>query len=154
MKPEKYLFIVRHAHRDTTNKMLDNGLSEKGRGQSKKIRDSLSRELGEDQVIILSSPKARCIETLEPLAEALGIEIEIDPKLDEHGPSETTASFRERTKIFAEFIGKKKFHRMVICSHGDWIPEFTAFILGKGIDLEKAGMIELRYFSKAWHLNG
>ena len=56
------------------------GLSEAGRRESQRVADLLE---GHDVAAIISSPYARAIQTVQPLADRLGMTIEIDPDLRE-----------------------------------------------------------------------
>lgn len=80
-------------------------LSAEGRLQSRAIGDLLSRELaGDDLSRIVSSPAVRCQQTLEPLAVASGLPIEVDERLSK-GESlqrllELMPSVEEGTVVF------------------------------------------------------
>ncbi len=56
----------------------DPGLSELGIQQSERAADLLMSELGE-RVSIISSPKARAMETARPLQRQLGVELSVSP---------------------------------------------------------------------------
>ena len=81
-------------------------LDEKGRRQAEKIAKKLA---GEDVRRIVSSPYARCVQTVEPLAAALGLEVELDDRLAEGGGGAARALFEEPG--------------VVACTHGDVIFE-------------------------------
>jgi broad specificity phosphatase PhoE len=62
----------------------DPGLDETGRAQAAAARDwLLALAPGERPRRVVSSPLRRCRETAEPTAQALGVEIEIDPRVGE-----------------------------------------------------------------------
>jgi broad specificity phosphatase PhoE len=73
------LFLVRHAHSDYSPDDT-RGLSESGRMAAVRIADLL-----EDRGIaaIVSSPYTRAIQTVQPLADRIGIAIQVDPDLRE-----------------------------------------------------------------------
>jgi 8-oxo-dGTP diphosphatase len=73
---------------------------------------------------IVSSPFTRCVETLEPLAEALGMPIEPDERLAEGAGQAAYALVQE--------------NGIVCCTHGDVVHE----LLGRG--LKKGAAVELR----------
>jgi len=56
------------------------GLSDAGRRESQRVADLLE---GRDVAAIISSPYTRAIQTVQPLANRLGMTIEIDPDLRE-----------------------------------------------------------------------
>ena len=63
-------------------------LDERGRLQALALRDLSQRAIGR----IVSSPYRRCVETVEPLAEALGIPVELDDRLAEGAPPQLALS--------------------------------------------------------------
>lgn len=64
--------LIRHAHRDTADRAQDNGLSKKGREQAKRLRKYFEERFpeGEGDLVLVTSPKKRCVETIEPIAES------------------------------------------------------------------------------------
>jgi 8-oxo-dGTP diphosphatase len=89
-------------------------LDEKGRRQAAK----LAVELGTDDVRrVVSSPYVRCVQTVEPLAAALGLEVELDDRLAEGGGSSAQALLEE--------------DGVVACTHGDVIFELVGYGLKK-----------------------
>ena len=67
-----------------------------------------------------SSPYLRCIETVEPLAAALGLTVELDARLAE-GAGRTAA-----LTLVAELDGG------LACTHGDIAEELLGRVLDKG----------------------
>ncbi|HET8893633.1 MAG TPA: phosphoglycerate mutase family protein [Gaiellaceae bacterium] len=92
-------------------------LDKKGWKQASRLVDEL-RELGVTRV--LSSPYDRCIQTVEPLAEELGVGIEIDDRLAE-GAGRAAA---------LELLGGLE--DAVACTHGDIVEEVLGRSLKKG----------------------
>lgn len=73
MEVETRLYFVRHAHSVYTPDERQRPLSEKGRKDAEKVKDALRDEaIGR----VLSSPYKRAIETVEPLADLMGVPIE------------------------------------------------------------------------------
>lgn len=108
------LYLVRHAsagHRNGADP--DDGkrhLDAKGRAQAAAV----AAHLGDRPIeAVLSSPYPRCIETVAPLAAALGVEVGIEKRLAEGTDIERSWRVLER---WAE-------RPVVLCSHGDVIPE-------------------------------
>jgi broad specificity phosphatase PhoE len=137
------LLIVRHAHRDKSlGGEADNGLSAKGRKQSSRVLERFVECFGEQfagagSVKVLSSPKRRCVETVQPIAEHLGTKVRLEALLDEGENLEL------RAKRFFQEWKKDSPKLMVICSHGDWIPCFLELATGVQTDLAKGGWIRL-----------
>jgi len=106
------LYLVRHAkageRRLWEGDDIDRPLSKKGRKQAELVAKRLA-EL--DPELVYSSPYARCVQTLEPLAERLGTTVEIDHRLCEDAPVDPVLEW------LAEMPA-----RTVMCSHGDIIP--------------------------------
>jgi phosphohistidine phosphatase SixA len=73
---------------------------------------------------IVSSPFARCVETVEPLADARGLEVEVDDRLAEGAGQAAFALVQE--------------NGIVCCTHGDVVAE----LIGRG--LKKGAAVELR----------
>ena len=141
------LIILRHAHRDTSQgNHLDNGLSEKGWTQAKKIRKYYKKNVNYKEPLILSSPKIRCIETVEKLAKATNVEIQISELLNEGG------DLLSKTLKLTEELLKTTQPLTVLCSHGDVIPILLHRLTGSEILLSKGGWIQLERLGGQYHL--
>jgi broad specificity phosphatase PhoE len=122
-----HLVLIRHAHRDTSLRSRDNGLSDKGHKQARALARIFEERVRGDgvQVKLFSSPKKRCIETLEPIASVDDLKIEVRQELDEQRDGESDAQFHRRVNEFMALI-KKQFKGendwVLACSHGDWLP--------------------------------
>ena len=91
-------------------------LDDRGLRQALALRDLAQRAIGR----IVSSPYRRCVETVEPLAEALGIPIELDDRLAEG------ASPQLALALLAELDDG------LACTHGDVIEAVLGYGLRKG----------------------
>jgi len=151
MKPRR-LILVRHAHRDKPyGRQADNGLSEKGKRQARKLVGFLSKRCKEDVPRLLSSPKVRCMETLAPFAKKWGLEVIADSLLDEqsdHPPRERMSSVEKRAEKFCEEWLKAKEDTVVACSHGDWLPICLAQLLGIELELKKGAVAIIEVIGK------
>lgn len=118
------LLVVRHAHAGQRSGWSGDDrlrpLSEKGTKQALALADSLSvHRPGR----ILSSPAVRCMATMEPLADQLGVVVEADERLAEGaGTSEVVAVLRE--------IGQDP---AALCSHGDVVPQILRHLVDEGM---------------------
>jgi 8-oxo-dGTP diphosphatase len=92
-------------------------LDERGQQQAVTLRDLLRQRA---ITRIASSPYARCSETVEPLADALGIEVELDERLAEGTPPELALSLLEQLQ------------GGLACTHGDVIEAVLGHSLRKG----------------------
>ena len=92
------LFLIRHGKPAAVWGEADEdpGLDDAGRAQAEAARDFLLSLPDEQRPLrVVSSPLRRCRETAAPTAEALGVEIEIDPGVGEiPTPSALTAEAR------------------------------------------------------------
>lgn len=138
-RPATTLIVVRHAHRDKSEgKDVDNGLSSKGKKQASKIFEHFKKEFaGVHSARILSSPKKRCVETVQPIAEALKTKVHTSSLLDE-GPE-----LEDRARKFLADWKREGSGIAVICSHGDWIPLFLELATGVPTDLAKGGWAQV-----------
>lgn len=145
----KKLILIRHAHRDTQKRELDNGLSSKG---EKQVRDLIrffrARRSEEKEsfqsVNFLSSPKLRCVETLRPWAEAWGGRVLKDVRLLELQGGEGFGDLMGRVENFTQsLVARPTQETTIVCSHGDWLPECLFHLVGHRIELKKAGFAEI-----------
>jgi 8-oxo-dGTP diphosphatase len=93
-------------------------LDERGHAQALELRDRLVSR-GVERV--MSSPYVRCVETVAPLAAALGVAVESDDRLAEGADP---AAARELLTNLAP--------GWVACTHGDVIVAVTGEMLKKG----------------------
>lgn len=143
----KTLVMLRHAHRDTAQRELDNGLSERGREQAKAIRKFFtarfdSKDLGSG-LWLVSSPKVRCVETVGPIAKMLNRPVDIHPDLGEQMASEEQKSLSTRVDSFLDEWRDSKAQMTVLCSHGDWLPVACFRLLGLELDIKKGSWLEI-----------
>jgi broad specificity phosphatase PhoE len=143
---KKTLVLIRHAHRNVDDSLKDNGLSERGQDQVKKMVKFYKNRFEASKAAFFSSPKKRCIETISPVAkEAQAKLANVDERLDEHGPGENSALFFARMEEFLDVWKYEGEALTVICSHGDWIPYAVQKLTGREISLKKCGWVEIEY---------
>jgi broad specificity phosphatase PhoE len=127
------VLLVRHAQAlprsDWDGRDRDRSLSTVGRRQSRKLVRMLTDYKPSR---VLSSPYVRCLDTVAPLADALGVQVEPEDALAEGSTSAALWLVRE---LAGEDV--------VLCSHGDVIPLVLAeldaeFRLGIGPDPRNA----------------
>jgi 8-oxo-dGTP diphosphatase len=123
------VFLVRHAKAaDRTTwagSDRDRPLVERGHQQAARLARALAGTL-ERPVLVAASPWRRCLETAEPIAEALGLVVEEDGRLGYDGPD--LAGFVLEAAARA---GGSPGRAVVAVSHGDLIPRY----------LEAAGLV-------------
>jgi 8-oxo-dGTP diphosphatase len=142
---DKTLVLIRHAHRDTTRREADNGLSDKGRKQAAALAKHFARMFPEEtSPKILSSPKLRCVETVTPIARlGDGRKIQASQALLERGARESQAAFEKRIRGFLEWWKTEGPAVTVACSHGDWLPEALRLLTGANVEFRKGAWVEL-----------
>lgn len=122
------VYLVRHAHAGNRSAWIgddrDRPLSDKGRAQALLLAQRLAPLA---PTAILSSPYLRCVQTLEPLAHALGHEVTHEVRLQEDSPLELSLAALEDAPDGA-----------VLCSHGDVIPDAVNGLIRRGMELGEA----------------
>jgi len=146
----KQLIFVRHAHRDTADRSLDNGLSPKGEKQAKWLKRFVEsrferKEWQDLRAQVLSSPKRRCIETVAPFAETLGSPAQKRSELDEQKTGESFAHFNDRIHEFLHWAVADGPPLLVVCSHGDWLPLAVFHLLGAAVEMKKGSWLEIEW---------
>lgn len=145
----KTLILIRHGHRDNSRSELDNGLTDKGREQAQRIRRFFSERFQPEAysrgLWLVSSPKVRCIETLQPLAKHLDRKVDIHPGLDEQNGREGSAAFEKRVHGFLHEWTQSAMPLTVLCSHGDWLPAAVQKMLGVAPQVKKGSWLELEW---------
>lgn len=121
------LYVVRHAHAGSRDQADGpdhlRPLSERGERQAQ----ALIEVLGEAGITrLVSSPYTRCMQTLEPLAAALGLAVEADGRLAEG------SGFGPALALAEELAGETA----VVCSHGDVIPDLLEALVRRGMELQ------------------
>lgn len=118
------LYLVRHAHAgsraDWSGTDDQRPLSDKGRAQASHLADAVG-----DQPIrrFWSSPAIRCVQTLEPLAEAVCAEVRMATELEEGAdPDDAIAFLLDHAR-----------HDGAFCSHGDLIPKVVRRLIAGGM---------------------
>lgn len=121
------LYLIRHAaagdRAKWTGDDLERPLTKKGRRQADAITKSL-KKAGIERIV--SSPSFRCIQTVKPLAKAIGAKVEISEALAE-GPDIDAAY-----DLVDSLVG----NNAVLCSHGDVIPATIHRLMWAGLTLE------------------
>lgn len=123
-------YLIRHAHAGHRSNWdgpdEERPLSSKGKKEAEHLTAVL-----DDQPVgrILSSPAVRCVETVEPLARARGLDVEVVPWLAE-GSDPVDAI--ERMSAIAD-------EDPVLCSHGDLIPDVIRLLRRRGMEVVEDG---------------
>ena len=73
----------------------------------------------------MSSPFTRCIQTVEPLAQRLGLEVEVDERLAEGH------DWRHALELIEQAT-----QPIVLCSHGDVVGDLMHDLAARGVPLD------------------
>ena len=120
------VFVVRHAKAGSRRRFDGDDslrpLSRNGKPQAAGLIALLAKA---EITRVLSSPYVRCVETVEPLAAHLGIEVEVDKKLGEgHDWTHALELVEQATAPIA------------LCSHGDVIGDLMHALAKRGVPLD------------------
>ena len=128
------LYLVRHAKAGSRSAWegddCDRPLVENGWAQANGLAVLLAPM---NPIVLLSSPYLRCIQTLEPLAEACGLPVQIETRLEEDSPLERSLAALEDAPDNA-----------VMCSHGDVIPDVLNGLIRRGMFVDAGAPLALR----------
>lgn len=123
------LYLIRHAHagqRTPDPRDIYRPLSTKGHDRAHQIAGLLG-SVGVGS--ILSSPATRCVQTVEPLAAQLDLEVEEHPDLWEGTPIPHVLSL----------LVSQQAPVVAACSHGDVIPDVIEAVAGSGAAISGRG---------------
>ena len=139
------VYLIRHAHagsRQSGHHDKYRQLSEKGRLRAATIGELFAPiEIG----TILSSTATRCVQTVEPLAAAKGLDICETDDLWEGAPIDRVLDLLDQHMATG----------LVACSHGDIIPELIDWLGANGTELhghgcEKGSIWVLSHDGRRW----
>lgn len=158
-----HIALVRHAKAQRRDKWWgkpdrERPLTKAGRAQAKTLAADLARVPASR---ILTSPFTRCVQTVEPLAARLGIELEhVDelgeaptvPVLDGGDAWVSSAWLAGRALgLVDELLADDPGSHTVLCSHGDVVPSLMAAIAGRDgltltdVHLKKGARFDLTF---------
>lgn len=130
-----HLIVVRHAKAGRSDRFAGDDdarpLEKAGRAQARALTPNL---LAFGATEILSAPPVRCVQTVTPLAENLGVDVELEPLFSESGYAAAPEAARKRARDLVSDDGVP-----VICSQGKVIPDLLeAWAAEDGISLPPA----------------
>ncbi len=127
------VLLVRHAvalpRRSWAGTDADRPLDDRGHKQARSLVTLLAAS---EVVRVLASRAIRCVATVEPLAEARGLEVEAEDDLFEGNGHGALALVRS---LLAAGSAGADGPAVVLCSHGDVIPEILEALAQEGADL-------------------
>ena len=121
------LYLIRHAHAGDRARWTGDDnlrpLSEKGWAQARGLVQLLD---GQPMDRIVSSPSLRCVQTVQPLADARSMTLEEDSRLLEGHDPEDTLGWLER-EVASRCLA--------VCTHGDIVPAVLDLVAERGAEL-------------------
>ena len=119
------IYLIRHAKAGSRSAWTEGDstrpLDETGRRQAATIGGEWTA--GKPTAIV-SSPRLRCVQTVEPLANRFGMEVQIEPGIEEDTP------FERALRVVEDAADGT-----VFCSHGDVIPEVIDALIRRGMNV-------------------
>ena len=118
------VYLVRHADAGSRHEWHQpddvRPLTDRGMRQARRLADLLG-----DRPIqrVVSSPSMRCRATVGPLAERLGLDVELDGAVQEGAPLQDALAVVRGAAL----------EEVVVCSHGDVIPDVLTWLIGRGL---------------------
>ena len=119
------IYLIRHAkagsrsawtESDSTRPLDDSGLR-----QSTAIAQYWGHAA---PVAVFSSPRLRCVQTVTPLADRFGMEVQVEPDIEEDTP------FERALRVVEDAADGT-----VFCSHGDVIPDVIDALIRRGMNV-------------------
>jgi phosphohistidine phosphatase SixA len=121
------IFLVRHAHAGKRSEWEGDDaarpISARGLAQTEAVTSLLARR---PVTRVVSSPYVRCVQTVEPLAEAAGLSVEVDERFAEG--ADVDAAFELLLELDAV--------HGVACTHGDLIPPLLGRLVAMGMAVD------------------
>ncbi len=121
------VYLVRHAKAGSRKAWTGDDelrpLSKAGKAQARALAKRLA---GEGITRVFSSPYVRCRQSVEPLAERIGVPVEPSDALREG------ASLADSLRLVEKVAGENA----VLCTHGDVLGNLLLHFADLGIDLE------------------
>ena len=146
---EKQIFFIRHghAHQGHNGDPDLRALSEKGKLQALESAEFLARAIDPDRlqtIDLYSSPKLRCLETMAPISDKLGVKLLQTPLLTETHYDESTSAFIGRIQEFIARWLRSSASTAIACTHSDVIPEAVRLMTRIDIHgVKNAGIYEI-----------
>lgn len=123
------IYLVRHAHagqRAHDGRDIFRQLSPDGHARATELVSLFEQR---PAIRVMSSPATRCVQTVAPIAEALGVEVEECQELWEGSSIVDALSCLE-----IEGTGN-----VIACSHGDIIPGLIEMLGARGVQVQGRG---------------
>ncbi len=119
------ILLFRHAEKQFSHSE-DPPLSARGMNQALKLAELVLQKDLPLPTKIFASPKQRAVQTLQPLAQKTGIQLQIMNELDEKTSSEHAEVFSKRVKRWVDQFEKPQqppLGVVYVVSHLDWLME-------------------------------
>jgi len=151
-------YLFRHADKERSIS-ADPPLSLRGLKQAQKLRELVETGKIIRPMTLISSPKIRAQQTLQPLAQWMNVRLQTSPDYLERQHHESGLDFQTRVKTSISKIEKQNGIAFVV-THFDWIEEFldsiscdTDFNEGAFRSWSPAQFMDFEIKDGLWHLN-
>lgn len=121
------LALFRHGEKES-EWTSDPLLSWQGEQQAKALKQAVDQGHLPKPTRLIASPKIRTSLTFSPLARSLNLALEKSENLDERSTGEDFNHFKKRISKTIESFAAHKEETVFICSHLDWIEEFSNLV--------------------------
>lgn len=118
--------LFRHADKEKSY-ADDPPLSSRGARQALGLKDLVLKRQLVAPTLLMSSPKTRAQQTFLPLAEALGLRLQLSTDLLERQSHESSTQFIQRVKSTLSKL-EKMTGVVFAVTHYDWIEDFLALV--------------------------
>jgi len=143
------IYFLRHAHRNTADAGADNGLSEKGWDQCAELVRYFRKHVDRiDEA--RSSPKLRCMQTTEFVAEAYQLKVREDFGLKESEGS-SDREFRDRVVKMLDKLQADR-RNLLLGTHGDVLDVILRWG-GQTGEIKKGNLLIWEPARNFWELN-
>jgi len=136
-----WVLLIRHGSAGSRRKWQGpdalRPLDKKGRRQAESLSAALQDSLGVsggEIGRILSSPYVRCVETVEPLAHSIRVDVRKEAALAEGHEDEAAEVFWSAVRR----SGSSAAPSTALCTHGDIVPFLLDLVAEEGVDLGPA----------------
>lgn len=125
------VYLVRHAHAGSRAAWSGDDDQRPLSPTGKRQTDALLQRLGGLRVgCVVSSPSLRCVETVQPLARSLGVEVDMRKELYEGADADDALA------LLMELAPSDP----AVCTHGDLIPKLIRRLVGEGMKTKDANV--------------
>jgi broad specificity phosphatase PhoE len=142
------LILLRHSQRQGASDQL----TQHGLEQSKN-RGNFFFQLYGSEVTLLSSPKSRCLQSLERICTLSQKAPRVIEELSERFPVEDAQDFKKRVdQSLYRILSHQSEFPIILCSHSDWLSVAATHLLDLDISFLEGSWVRLSKEAAGWTL--